>query len=151
TAAGRYLALVIPRVPPGTTSRRVLLAVPSTPTFQLTAALTPPWSDGYAFRACLVDGGASTNPSCMGAQLSAINSYLAIHPEIEALNGVALWAKVGGQCEGAGSPTVALAKARQVLDLMVKPVEQVGSVPPSCSDVLATRWRQVVPITVGGS
>ena len=107
--------------------------MPTTPTFQLTAALTPPWADGNVLRTCLSDGGVITNTACMGNQLTAINAYLAIHPEIEALNGIALWAKVGWQCEGAGSPTAALAKARQVLNLMAKPVEQVGSVPSSCS------------------
>jgi hypothetical protein len=151
TAAGRYLALVIPRVPPGTVTRRVLLSVPSTPSFSLTAALTPPWVDGTQLRTCLADGGVIENTACLGTQLTAINAYLANHPEIEALNGIGLWAKVGWQCEGGGNLDDALGKARQVLGLMVGPVEQQGTVPPSCSEALATRWRQVVPVTVGGS
>ena len=57
TASGRYLALVIPRVSPGTLSRRIWLTVLTTPTFQLTAALTPPWADGNVLRTCLSDGG----------------------------------------------------------------------------------------------
>ena len=45
----RYLVLVIPRVPPGTITRRVTLTVPDHPPFQLRAALTPPWADGTSF------------------------------------------------------------------------------------------------------
>ena len=93
-----------------------------------------------------------TNPACMGNQLTAINAYLAIHPEIEALNGIALWAKVGWQCEGAGSPTAALAEARQVLNLMA----QAGRASGKRAGELQLRcWRhagaEVLPVTVGGS
>src|SRR5207247_1951160 len=48
---GRYLDVVIPRVPPGTTVRRVYLTVPASDSvFKLRAAVTPPWEDGAVFR-----------------------------------------------------------------------------------------------------
>ena len=136
-----YAELVIPRVPPGTVARRIWLTVPTTPTFQLIAALTPPWADGATFRACLDT--VVTSTSCMGDSLTALNAYLAKHPEIEALNGIAVWAKIGADCEGAGTIAAAVGEARQVLDLMVKSVEQQSTPRLSCAQALATRWREL--------
>src|SRR5262249_47032495 len=125
---GRYLALVIPRVPPGGVARRILLAVPAADqTFQLHVALTPPWADGSTFRTCLADGGAIQNPTCMGSQLSAINAYLAGASGFAAVNGIGLWAKVGWQCEGATTLTSAVANARQTLGFMLQRVEETGT------------------------
>src|SRR5262249_45590733 len=115
----QYLSIVIPRVPPGTLTRRVTLTVPDNPAFQLRAALTPPWVDGTVLRGCLTDGGVITNAACMGTQLTAINAYLASTPGIAALSGSGVWAKIGWQCEGAGTLPSAVAKAEQVLDFMV--------------------------------
>src|SRR5262249_32859007 len=84
--SGRYLALVIPRVPPGTGTRRVWVpARPSTPNFQLTAALTPPWIDGMTFRTCLSDAGVIGNATCAGGQITATHAFLASHPEVGSL------------------------------------------------------------------
>ena len=54
----------------------------------------------------------------MGGQLTSINTYLAGTPSIEALNGVAVWAKIAWQCEGDTTLATALVKAKQVLDFM---------------------------------
>jgi hypothetical protein len=138
---GKYLALVIPRIKPGVTIRRFRLTVPNTITdFDLDAALTPPWADGQVFRACLSGGGVITAPACMGSQLTAINSYLATTPGVEALNGVGLWAKVAWQCEGATSLPAALAKAEEVLNYMLQPVEG-SSVPSGCEVALVPWWQ----------
>ncbi|HEY6196500.1 MAG TPA: IPT/TIG domain-containing protein [Candidatus Eisenbacteria bacterium] len=152
SAGGRYLALVIPRLPPGVLTRRVYLTVPaSDPTFQLTAALTPPWADGATFRSCLSDGEVIQNPACMGTKLTAINAYLAATPGIEALSGIGLWAKIAWQCEGATTMPAALATAEQALDFMVQPVEQRGTVPASCGEGLSPRWREVLAVGVVSS
>src|SRR5205814_6232665 len=121
-ATGRYLDLVLPRVPPGLTTRRVYLTVPSSdPTFKLRAAVTPPWADGDVFRACLANGGIS-NPTCMGAQLTAVNAYLAGSPSIQALSGIGAWAQTARHCLGAnGSLAAARAKADRRLDAMPSP------------------------------
>ena len=146
---GRYLALVIPRVPPGTMTRRVALTVPATvSTFQLRAALTPPWVDGATLRNCLSDGGVIGNPPCMGMWLTAINSFLAANPQLAALSGIAVWAKIAWQCEGAASQPAAVAKAEQVLGYMLRPVEESGSVAASCGEVLSPRWREVLAVSV---
>jgi hypothetical protein len=149
SAGGRYVALVIPRVPPGTFTRRIYLTVPaSAPTFQLVAALTPPWVDGATLRACLSDGGVISATSCMGTQLTAINAFLVGNPQLAALSGIGVWAKIGWQCEGAASLPAAVAKAEQVLDYMVQPVEQQGMVAASCGEVLSPRWREVLAVSV---
>src|SRR5262249_42294217 len=121
---GRYLALVLPRVPPGTVTRRLYLTVPSShASFQLHVALAPPWSDGTLFRTCLEDNGVIQDVACLGTQLTAISGYLASTTGIAALNGVGEWAKIGWQCEGAGSVSAAIAESRQALNFMVQPVE----------------------------
>ncbi len=146
---GQYLPVVIPRVPPGTTTRRVFLTVPAAdPTFTLRAAVTPPWIDGNVFRGCLAASGLITAPSCMGAQLTAINSFLALDPSIAALSGIGVWAKIAWQCEGAATLPAALVKAEQVLDFMVMPVEQPGTAIVSCSNVLPPRWRDSLLVTI---
>jgi hypothetical protein len=149
---GRYFTVVIPRVPPGTTVRRVYLTVPQTITaFLLRAAITPGWIDGNKFRACLTATGAISNAACMGAQLTAINTYLAANPSFEALSGIGVWAKIAWQCEGAVTLPLALTKAEQVLDAMVGPVELPGSQMATCTDVLPPRWRDSLLVTVAGS
>jgi hypothetical protein len=147
--SGQYLALVIPRVPPGTMSRRVYLTVPANDsTFQLGAALTPAWVDGVTLRNCLSDGGVIVNTSCMGTWLTAINSFLTANPQIAALSGIAVWAKIGWQCEGAATLPAALVEAEQALDYMVQPVERQGAVAASCGEVLSPRWREVLAVRV---
>jgi hypothetical protein len=149
---GQYLALVIPHLPPGVRTRRMYLTVPADDsTFHLTAALTPPWADGASFRTCLTDGAGITDAACAGAQLTAINSYLADTPVVEALSGIALWAKIAWQCEGAATLPAALATAEQVLDFLVQPVEQQGSLPASCGESVAPRWREARAVGVVSS
>jgi trimeric autotransporter adhesin len=150
--SGRYVPIVIPRVPPGTTTRRIYLTVPLNVTsFMLRAATTPPWADGNTFRNCLVTGGVITNPACMGTQLTNINAYLASHLELEGLSGVGVWAKVAWNCEGSATLPAALVKAEQILDYMVSPVESPASAILACRDVLPPRWRDSLVVTIVGS
>ena len=147
---GRYVPLVIPRVPPGTTVRRINVTVPPTdPSFVLGLATTPPWADGNKFRSCL--SAVVSAPACMGAQLTAINAYIAGHPEVEALSGVGVWAKEAWNCEGSSTLPGALTKAEQVLDYMVGVVESPSSTTTACSDVLPPRWRDSLLVTVVSS
>jgi hypothetical protein len=149
---GRYAAVVIPRIPPGTLARRVYLTVPATdPTFSLRAAVSPTWVDGTSFRGCLIAGGVITNAPCMATGLSAINADLAGTSGIEALNGIGVWSKIAWGCEGASTLPASLAKAEQVLDFMVQPVDQLGSVPASCGESLSPRWWAVVAVGVVSS
>jgi hypothetical protein len=149
---GRYVPVVIPRVPPGTTVRRVLITIPPTHTsYVLRAALTPPWVDGAVFRSCLLTGGVISAPACMGDTLTAVNDYLAANPQIQALSGVGVWAKIAWQCETARPLPAALIKAEQILDFMVTPIEVPGSAIASCSDVLPPRWRDSLLVTIVGS
>jgi hypothetical protein len=150
-ATGRFMALVIPRVPPGTTVRRIYLTVPSPGTFQLIAAITPPWVDGTQFRVCIAEGGIVSDTDCMGGQLNSINTVLAAQTTMQALDGIGVWAKIGWRCEGAASLPDALAEARQALELMLRPVEQSASIPARCSMVLPPPWREVLMVTVGSS
>ncbi len=145
---GRYVSLVIPRVPPGISVRRIFLTHPGTvPSFHLRAAITPPWVDGAVFRGCLANAGISA-PACMGAQLTAINAFLAGNPQLQALSGIGVWAKIAWQCEGATTLPAALAKAEQVLDGMVQAIEQPSSTVAACSNVLPPRWRDSLLVTV---
>jgi hypothetical protein len=147
---GSYLPLVLPRVSPGTTVRRVRLTLPPTvTTFKLRAALTPPWVDGAVFRSCLANAGIS-NPTCMGAQLTAINDLLATTPDVEALSGIGVWAKIAWQCEGSTTMPAALVKAEQALDYMEAPFES-GAAILACSDVLPPRWRDSLLVTIVSS
>jgi hypothetical protein len=151
SATGRYLALVIPRVPPGVTSRRINLTVPSTVTsFSIRAALTPPWVDDNIFGTCLVSGGAISNEPCMETQLFVMNDTLAAHPEIQAMSGIGMWAKIGWQCEGATSLTAAQNKSRQALGYMKQLIEQ-GTAPSGCGDVLLPRWVDVLRVVTASS
>jgi hypothetical protein len=148
SAGGRYAPLVIPRVPPGTLTRRVYLTVPSSdPQFQLGAAVAPPWTADTTFRTCLSGGGVIANPSCMGTQLTAINAYLAANPQIAALSGIGLWAKVAWQCEGATTLPNALVKSEQVLDYLDQAVE-TETAAAGCGDVLLPRWRDRLAVHV---
>jgi hypothetical protein len=137
--AGKYLALVIPRIPPGVTARRIYLTVPNTvASFDLDVALAPPWTDGEVFRSCL--SSVISNPSCMGSQLTAIDTYLAATTGIQALSGIGLWAKIAWQCEGAATLPAALAEAEEVLDFMLQPVES-GVAQAGCEVALVPRWQ----------
>ncbi len=148
SAGGRYLAMIIPRVPPGTSVRRVYLTVPAPTTFPLTVALTPPWVNNTAFRNCM--SAVITNTACMGSQLTALNDSLAGQPQVQAMNGIGVWAKIGWQCEGAASLAAALAEARQALGFMLQSVEQ-DSVPTGCGQSLSTTWREVLLVEAGGA
>jgi hypothetical protein len=152
SASGKYLPIVIPRVPPGTTTRRFYLTVPGPthPSFQLVAAVAPPWMNGDVFRSCLSPAAGISNPSCMGTQLDAINAYLSAHPGLNGLSGIALWAKIGFQCEGASGLNAALAKSEQVLDYLEASVES-GTSSPGCVNVSIPRWRDVQTVAVVGS
>lgn len=151
---GRYVALVIPRVSPGSVvRRRVYLTVPTlNSSFLLRAGITPPWADDPARLAtCLGDAGVATSMPCMGTSLAGITSYVVAHPESAAVNGVGTWAKVAFQCDGASSLPLALARAEQVLDVLVGALEAPDSLPPSGGDVAATRWADSLDVSVVGS
>ena len=148
-AAGseQYLPLVIPRVPPGTLRRRIILNAPSNVSLvQLGAAVAPPWSGG-TFAGCLNSGGVVADPACTASRLTSINSYLAANPQLDAMSGTGIWAKEAWQCEGAVDLNTAIAKSEQVLDYLDLPIEQ-GSAPTGCGDALLPQWRQVLPIHV---
>ena len=149
STGGRYLALVIPRVPPGVMTRRVMLTVPSSDSsFQLGAAVTPPWVGGTSLGSCL--SGLIGSPNCMGTQLTALNDWLANASGVAALSGIGEWAKIAWQCEGAGSLPAAIAKAEQVLDSLGQAVEKETAC-AGCGDALLPRWRDVRTIAVVGS
>jgi trimeric autotransporter adhesin len=150
--SGKYVPIVIPRVPPGTTTRRFYLTVPGPthPPFQLIAAVAPPWVDGEVFRSCLSPAAGIANPNCMGTQLVGINGHLTGNPGFQAMSGVAWWAKVAWQCEGEGTLSAALLKAEQVLDYLEGPV-QSGTATAGCENVSRPIWRDVMTITVVGS
>ena len=151
SANGRYLAVVIPRVPPGLTTRRLVLTVPgSVSSFQLGVATTPPWTNDLTFLTCLSNAGVIQSIACVGAQLDTINTYLAANPQLAALNGIGLWARIGWRCEGAGTLPAAIAEARQTLDYLVQRVE-LGTAPGGCSDALLPRWRQARLVAVVSS
>jgi hypothetical protein len=148
---GRYLVMVIPRIPPGSIARRVNITIPNGVTaFRLQAAVTPPWVDGVTLRSCLNGAGVIQNPACMGTQLTAINAALASAPSVETLSGIGVWAKIGWQCEGATSLTGALDKSRQVLEYMRQAVD-LGTASVDCSDVLLPRWRDALAVVAGSS
>ena len=149
SAGGRYLPLVIPRVPPGVMTWRVVLTVPpSDSSFQLGAAVTPTWAAGTSLGNCL--SGLIGNPSCMGTQLTALNDWLANASGVVALSGTGEWAKIAWQCEGAGNLTAAVAKAEEVLDSLGRVVEE-ETAGTGCGDVLLPRWRGARMIAVVGS
>jgi trimeric autotransporter adhesin len=150
TVSGKYVPVVIPRVPPGTTTRRFWLTVPGPthPPFELIAAVAPPWVNGEVFRSCL--SSVVTNGACLGAQLDAIGAHLAASPHIETLSAIALWAKVAWNCEGAASLPAALAEAEQALDFMAGAIE-TGSATAGCENVTKPQWRDVQTVSVVGS
>ena len=152
SSSGKYLPIVIPRVPPGTTTRRIYLTVPGPthPPFQLIAAVAPPWVDGVVFRSCLSPAAGIGNPTCMGTQLDGLNAHLAANPGIEGLSGIAWWAKIAWVCEGAGTLPAALVKAEQVLDYLEGSV-QSGTSTAGCENVSRPRWRDVQMVSVVGS
>ena len=150
---GKYLPIVIPRVPPGATSRRIYLTIPvGVPSFLLRAAAAPPWVDGNKLRACLAASGVVSNPTCVGGQLTANNAYLASHLEIGAMSGIGVWAKIAFQCEGATALASAVNKAKLILDFVVNPIEFPNAVIPSaCNDVLPGHWRDSLLVTIVGA
>jgi hypothetical protein len=150
---GRYFPVLIPRVSPGTSTFRVELSVPITdPSFQLRAAIAPPWGDGTSLGPCLADGAVITSAACAKTQLAAINSYLLGTPGIEALSGIGAWAKIAWECEGATADVnAAVARGQQVLDFMVQPILQQGSTPGSCASALPPRWLDVSSVSVQNS
>ena len=99
---GRYLALLIPLVPPGSITRRIILTM-TNGTYQLGVAVAGPWLGPAFTGSCLAANGVVQNPSCMGTQLGGIDSLLALNPQYEALSGSGVWAKAGWQCEGAAT------------------------------------------------
>jgi hypothetical protein len=145
--AGRYMALVIPLVPPGVSVRRLYLTMPSSVMgFELDASLTPPWT-GDQLTGCLADGGVIATPSCVALQLAGLDAWYAASPWLVAVNGIGMWAKIAWQCEGAGGLPAALAEAEEALDFMLQPVEGAAA-PGGCEVALVPRWRDRRTFTV---
>ncbi len=142
---GRYLALVIPRIPARTAiTRRINLTVPPTvPQVQLAAAVAPQWAHGNVFSNCLVNAGVITNPSCVATQLTTVTDTLASRPELDAMSGIGIWSKVAWQCEGAASLIAAQNQARQILGYMRQIIE-TNSAPYPCGNPFLARWRYVL-------
>jgi hypothetical protein len=150
-SSGRYLALLIPRVPPGTVSRRINLTVPpSVASFRLRAALAPPWEAGTALRGCLTGAGVITNGACMESQLSAIDDSLESAVGIDALSGIGVWSKIAWQCEGAASLTAAQNKAHVILEYMKQSIE-LGTAGAGCGDVLLPRWQDALNVVTASA
>jgi len=148
---GSYAVLVIPRLKPGTTVRRVYVTVPNSVTsYELTASLTPPWLDSEALRACLTGGAVITDAGCMGTQLTALDAYMVATGGIDALNGLAIWAKEAWNCEGAGTIGAAQTAAEAVLDFMLQPVAGTA-VPADCEVALVPRWQDRKLVTIVSS
>lgn len=148
--AVKHAALVIPRLPPGVNFRRIYLsAPPEVASFDLGATLAPPWS-GAAFVACLSGAGAVTSPECVADELDGAITYVTGTAGLSAVNGYALWARIGWRCEGATDLAQALAKAELALDALL-PAAGGAPAPPGCEDPLLPRWRDVLPVTVGTS
>jgi hypothetical protein len=146
--SGIYTAVVIPRVPPGTTVLRFHLTVaPGTNPFQLLTAVAPAWEGRPELGVCLNDADAIDQPSCMGGVLSIVGDTLAAHPEWTALSGIGLWAKVGWACEGAASLAAAIAEAQETMDF-VRSTIQEGTASGACTEALLPRWRDTLSVTV---
>jgi uncharacterized repeat protein (TIGR01451 family) len=91
------------------------------------------------------------NSACIGTQLSAINDSLLSTPGVQPLNGIAEWAKIAWQCQGAtSSMAAAVDTARRVLNYLVQRVE-TGTAPAGCGNVLLPRWRDSLVVFVGSS
>ncbi len=151
-ASGRCVALVIPRIPPGSVTRRVLLSVPGTVTgFRLHTAVTPPWADGSTLRTCLAGNGVTHDAACVETQLSTLQGELATNFQAGAMNGIAAWARTGWRCEGASTLTDAVTSARRALDFLSQAIAPGDSVPAGCSDVLRPLWRDSLQVAVVGS
>jgi hypothetical protein len=148
-STGQYLVLVLPRVPPGTVSRRIYLTVPaSDPTFSLVAAVMPTWEESPSFDSCLRDGGIVAAAPCAGGHLGLMNAYAANTPGVYALSGTRVWAKIGYQCEAATTLPAAIVQSQQALNFMLQSVTPPSTQPPSCSAALAPRWRSVLLVSV---
>jgi hypothetical protein len=150
SGSGRYLVLMIPRVPPGTVSRRITLAVPpSVASFILRAAIAPPWS-GSNLRDCLAGAGVISNGACVDARLAAIGDSLANDQNQDAMSGIGVWSKVAWQCENATTLIAAQNKAHVILDYMKQPIEQ-GTAAAGCGDALLPRWRDALSVVTASS
>ena len=146
SANGKYLSLVLPYVPPGTTTRRIFLTVPGPthPPFTLNAGVTPPWVDGAVFRSCITGGGI-TNPACVGPQLDAMNA--ALNANLPAYSAAAMWAKAAFNCEpGAGSLGGA-GESERALDYPGGGRDRNGE--HGCGNVVLPRWRTTAVSVVG--
>jgi uncharacterized repeat protein (TIGR01451 family) len=150
---GQYLSLLLPRVPPGVTVRRVNVTTPGTVgSFELRAGVTPGWSEDVpALVACLASQGVTVALPCVGGELSTLSSYLSAHPELAAVNGVGAWAREAWRCEAAGSLPAAVADAEQVLDVLVAGIEQPAPLPGPCTEAAGPRWRTRLLVTVVGA
>jgi hypothetical protein len=143
SAGGQVISFVIPRVPQGTTVRRFTLNVPaSTTQFQLGVAVTPSWTANPPLLGCLASAGLLTNTSCDGGYLTTINGYLAANPQLDAVNGVGIWAKGMWECEGATTLSQANGKAVLVVGTLDSYLEQ-GTSPAGCENSYLATWRQV--------
>jgi uncharacterized repeat protein (TIGR01451 family) len=151
--AGQYLSLLLPRVPPGVTVRRVNVTVPgSVGSYELSAGVTPGWAEDVpALVACLTSQGVSLTQPCVGGELAGLEAYLVAHPELAAVNGVGAWAREAWRCEGVISLPAAVAKAEQVLDVLVTGVEQPAPLPGPCQEPARPRWRTTLLVTVVGA
>jgi hypothetical protein len=150
---GQYLSLLLPRVPPGVTVRRVNVTVPvSVVSYTLRAGITPGWAeDDSALVACLASQVVSLTQPCVGTELADLEAYLAAHPELAAVNGVGAWAREAWRCEGENTLPGALDKAEKVLDVLVAGVEQPAPLPGPCHEAAGPRWRTTLVVTVVGA
>ena len=151
TANGQVLSFVIPRVPPGSTTRRFTLNVPaSVPQFQLGAAITQAWTANGPFLGCLSSAAVIQNPNCDGTQLTSINAYLAANPQLDAMSGMGIWAKAAWQCEGATTLAQAGAKAGLIVGYIEAWIES-GTPPSGCEDAFLAVWRPTRTVHVVSS
>jgi hypothetical protein len=151
--SGRYLPLVIPRVPPGVTVRTIQLTVPPSASgtlFDLDAAVTPPWTRDPGFLSCLARSGVIQDSACVGLELEALVDSLAEAAGIRAVSGVAVWSRIACRCEGAATPSAGLVIAQRVLELMLQAIQQ-GIESASCTDRLRPRWQGAHSVAVVNS
>ena len=151
TANGQVLSFVIPRVPPGSTTRRFTLNVPaSVPQFQLGAAITQAWTANATFLSCLSGPAVIQNAGCTGPYLTSINAYLAANPQLDAMSGMGIWAKDAWQCEGSSTLAQAGAKAGLIVGYLEAWIES-GPPPSGCEDSFLPVWRPTRTVHVVSS
>src|SRR5262249_26984656 len=115
--------------------------------FTFGAAVTPTWTANPPLLGCLAGPVGLTNTSCDGSYLTTINAYLAGNPELDAVNGIGLWAKGMWQCEGATTLAQADGKAVSAVGPLDSYLEQ-GTSPAGCEDAFLATWRQLRTIHV---